>query len=508
MPLFSIRREGDWGIGDIGSLAPFAKWVRSAGQQVVQILPVFELPSGETSPYGALSAFAIDPIYIEVERIPGVDAALIANALGTLGANELGQLRKGKTVDYPAIRRLKSRILVMAYEQFIAHQRGRSNESDRELARALASFIAGEPSWLEIYSTFRELRNQNEESPWWEWPHDTRVPTHQLLAQVQGSSTGPMFHVWTQWVLHEQWQAMRTELRALGVELMGDLPFVVTRDSADVWGNQAEFLPFHSLGVPPDDFSADGQDWGLPPFSMEAMRANDFSWLRARTRRMAQLFDSFRADHVVGYFRQWIRETQGAGRRYFDIEGDDVQRARGRRILEVFIQEAGLPAIIAEDLGVIPPYVRHTMAELGVPGYRVLPWERDNGQYRNPQQFSECSVVTWSTHDTAPITAWWNQFEPWERERLSAMMGVGAEMQPRERDFILLRWLYNARSALALTLIQELLGDTSRINLPGSVGSHNWTYRMPQTLEALSRDSAISERLEAIRRSVSASGRV
>src|SRR5690606_27552519 len=112
---------------------------------------------------------------------------------------------------------------------------------------------------------------------------------------------------------------------------------------------------------------------------------------------------------------------------------------------------------------------------LGLPGYKVLPWERDDTIPRDPRHFPELSVATWSTHDTLPITQWWYELSDLERERLAALGGIPLDLPEPERELALLRLLFSARSALTLVLAQEILGDKTRINLPGTVTSDNWT---------------------------------
>src|SRR5262249_13421538 len=151
-------------------------------------------------------------------------------------------------------------------------------------------------------------------------------------------------------------------------------------------------------------------DWGLPPYDWLAMESDDLGWLRMRARHAGRMYDRFRLDHVVGYFRQWVRRKDGRDRGRFDPDGPEAQRARGRRVLRALLRELTRPAkqapasdaprAIAEDLGVIPPFVRESLAELGMPGYRVLPWEKDGATLRDPLGFPPVSVASWSTHDT------------------------------------------------------------------------------------------------------------
>jgi 4-alpha-glucanotransferase len=268
-----------------------------------------------------------------------------------------------------------------------------------------------------------------------------------------------------------------------------------------------------SLGAPPDAYSSDGQDWGLPPYDWLAMEADDLAWIRARTRHAARLYDRFRLDHAVGYFRQWVKRREAGARGHFDPEGMDAQCARGRRVLGAVLEELARanqvepPRALAEDLGVIPDFVRQILRELGMPGYRVLPWEKDGSVFRDPHTFPPESIASWSTHDTAPIVSWWGELSDWDRGVLGHRAGVDPSMDERARTLALLKDLYGAGSNLALVLAQELLGLPDRINTPATVGAYNWSWRLPRPIEDLEGDAAVNSRLEAVRSLVEASGR-
>jgi 4-alpha-glucanotransferase len=289
---------------------------------------------------------------------------------------------------------------------------------------------------------------------------------------------------------------------------MGDVPFIVGGESADVWSHADEFRRDVSLGAPPDGFSADGQDWGLPAYDWARMDANDLAWHRARTRQAARLYDRFRLDHLVGYFRQWSRPPGKAARfGTFDPPTEAAQRARGLRLLSVIVEEAAPAKVIAEDLGVIPPFVREIMKDLGLPGYRVIPWEQDERGFRAPKDFPPCSVASWSTHDTAPITSWWAELPAADRKILESICPFDGTLPAPELVFAQLRALFQSGSDLALVLAPEVLGEPTRINVPGTVGGANWTYRLPAPIEELERDPAVQARMAALRALVAASGR-
>lgn len=509
MPLFSIRTRADWGIGQITDLPSCAAWFSRAGQRLLQVLPTHELSDGETSPYGALSAFALDPIYITVERVKDLDEAAIAGALGDDGRQELERVRRSVRVDYRAVRALKKKAFAAAWARF----RERELAKDTPRARALFAFVQREAAWLRDYALYAALRASHDGFGWQTWPEAERNRAPEILALALkprddgGLGTRVLEQMYLQWIAHEQWQTARGELRALGIALMGDMPFIVGAESADVWAHREQFRTDVSLGAPPDDFSADGQSWGLPAYDWDAMDADGLGWLRARAAHAAELFDRFRIDHVVGFFRQWVK-SEGEGGRFLP-PSESEQSARGEKVLRAMQEAAGPGTLIAEDLGVIPPFVREAMKRLGLPGYKVLPWERDEHfQPLDPRQFPELSVATWSTHDTAPITQWWYELEGWERERLAALDHIPLELPEPERELALLKLLFSSRSTLALVLAPELLGDKLRINTPGTVTDQNWTWRMARPLEELAVDPALGHRFDAVRQLASSSGRL
>jgi len=511
IPLFSLRTRNDWGIGQITDLPACAAWLHQAGQRLVQVLPTHELSQGETSPYGALSAFAIDPIYISVEAIPDLDAVSIAKRIGDEGLAELDRLRSSATVDYASVRNLKKRAFAEAFARFREHELENGNAGER--AKAFFAFVDREGAWLRDHALYIALRGSHNEHGWTTWPAEERDrdPKILMLAKARrddgGIGTRVLEQMYLQWIAHEQWQAARAGLAKLGVALMGDMPFIVGSESADVWAHRDQFLTDVSLGAPPDEFAKGGQKWGLPAYDWSAMDTDGLAWLRMRAKHAAALYDRFRIDHLVGFFRQWVQKGDDPGE--FLPADEKSQRARGEKVLRAIIDAAGAGTVIAEDLGVIPPFVRETMTRLGLPGYKVLPWEKDEHfMSRDPRSFPELSVATWSTHDTQPITAWWDELEPWERERLAALDKISLDLPEEERELALLALLFSARSELTLVLVNELLGDKSRINTPGTVNDRNWTWRLPRPIEELAEDPKTVARFAAIRSLVAASGRI
>lgn len=507
IPLFSLRSERDWGIGEIADLPLCAAWLERAGVALLQILPPYELAAGETSPYGARTSFGLDPVYITVGDVPDLGPDDVRAALGDEGARELRRVRAAANVDYAAVRALKSRVLHAAFERF--HREHWTKDTPR--ARVFRAFQEREASWCEDLALYVALRDAHAGFGWSTWPEAERGRAPGVLTASRARlERAVLEHQYLQWLAHVQWDRAHGELRGLGVELMGDVPFIVGGESADVWSHAKQFRQDVSLGAPPDAFSPDGQDWGLPAYDWTAMDGDDLAWHRARTRHAARLYDRFRLDHVVGYFRQWVRpRTSGDGRGpgLFDPAGEAAQMARGAHVLGVILAEAAPAKVIAEDLGVIPPFVRATMKSLGLPGYRVIPWEQDEAGFRAPADFPKESVASFSTHDTAPITSWWPELPKKDRDALAPILGVRGDMSADDRLFALTRALLASGSDLTLMLPQELLGDGARINTPGTVGGENWTYRLPRPIESLMADRDVSARLDRVRRLAKDAGR-
>src|SRR5439155_775134 len=352
------------------------------------------------SPYAALTAFALDPIYLSLDAVEDFAAAGGEAALGAA----LESARAGGDIDYDAVRAVKRRALEVAFARFVATEW----EGGSARAEAFRRFRAAEAAWLDDYALFRALRERHGGWSWtaWEPPLRARVPA--ALAEARDTlARARLFHEYVQWVAAEQWAAARREATAFGVRLMGDLAFMLSANSADVWARQEEFARDPSLGAPPDAFSRGGQDWGLPVCRWEVMARNDHAWLRARVARAAALFAAVRLDHVVGFYRQFV--IPSAGPRHFVPAEEAEQLALGERLLGVVRAAAGAAGVTGEDLGVVPDFVRRSLATLAIPGYRVLRWERDGDVFRDPAGFPPLSVATSGTHDTSALAVWWEE---------------------------------------------------------------------------------------------------
>lgn len=516
VPLFSLRSERSWGIGEIGDLPEFARWIATAGLRLVQLLPLGEIAGGETSPYFALSAFGIDPMYISLSDVPELPAESIGEALGT-DAEALEQARKSERVNYDLVRRVKRRALRFAFERFMAEH----HAAQTPRAAEMAAFVARQSDWLPDYAQYRAFKDGFDGAAWFQWPEGARDRHPEALAALRRERARDiLYYEYVQWLAHTQWEAARAELRAQGIEIMGDLPFMVARDSADVWAHQDEFRHDMSVGAPPDQFNEEGQNWGLPPYYWDRMRENGFAWLRRRCRYTGLLCDRFRIDHLVGFYRTYMfSEPRAAGERpraIFDPAEEAAQLEHGERVVRAMIEGAAETGaqLVAEDLGAVPPWVRASLTALGVPGYKVLIWEKDDVVFRNPADYPERSVACFGTHDTDSVVVWWETRDDREREGLLALPQLAPHRERLGRQFtkethrLLLDLIHGSGSELVLLLLQDVLATRDRINTPGTVGPENWTIRLPAPPSELERDPEVREALARVRASVEASGRL
>ena len=487
VPLFAIASSRSWGIGEFADLPMFAHWLQEAGQSIVQILPINEMPPIETSPYSAMTAMALDPIYITMAGV--TDFAGLGAELALDGAEqaELKRLRESPRIEYASIRRLKEKWLRRGFDRFLKLEVSRGSPR----AGRFQAFITAQSWWLDEYALFRSLHARHDELPWHQWPEPLARADARALSGVRGSLDLEItYRSYLQWLAAEQW----AEAKRLSwpVRVFGDLPFMNSADSPDVWARQHEFRFDATIGVPPDAFSETGQDWGLPPWQAGVMASNGFAWMRARARRYGDLYDGFRIDHLVGLYRMYVRPIDKAQQAFFDPGDEPSQIALGEMLVGILSGSEKEPSVIAEDLGSIPPFVRESMVRLDLPGLKVLRWERhwdrEARPLIDPAEFPERSVATTGTHDIEPLAA-------------------TPEGETEEQRAAILQSLLAAGSSLTLIPLQDVFGWTDRINTPAVVDEMNWTWRVKWPVDTWLNPEEAMERADQLKAWTRAAGR-
>ena len=477
-----MASSSSWGIGEFLDLPKFGKWLQAAGQSFVQILPITELPESQSSPYSALTAMALDPNFIALPAVDDFEALGGEAQLPDDDQRALDALRKTDRVIYADVRALKGRVLRRMYRRFVEQEVARSSQR----AEQYRAFVAGEATWLNDYAIFRALHARYAGTPWWEWPEPlARRAEPALDAAVTELGEEIDYRKYLQWIAAAQWAHARHEARP--VQVFGDVPFMISADSPDVWTRQPEFRFDATVGVPPDAFSETGQDWGLPPWRWDVMAKNDFAWMQRRAQRTARLFDGFRLDHLVGLYRTYMWPLDKSEPPFFAPPDEPTQAELGEKLVSLY-RDTGAE-VIAEDLGTVPDFVRASLQRLGVPGFKVVRWERrwkaPGKPFIDPTEYEEASVATTGTHDTEPMVTWWKAAPAEERRAVRRMPSVKRHRADSSQLDALLRALLDARSRLTIIPLQDVFGWTDRINTPAQITADNWSWMLRWRVDRL-----------------------
>jgi len=499
VPLFSCPSTRSWGIGEFADLRFVAAWMRNAGLRLLQLLPLNEMAPGQSSPYSATSAMALDPIFITVPAVADFEAIGGEPALDAASRAMLADARASRGVDYDLVREIKRGALRASFERFVVEEWAR----DSARAADLRQFADQQRWWLDDYALFRALHHAAGGRAWQEWPDGIRDRDPEALVGARRElNQEVLFRQYLQWIAHVQWQDARTGAR--GIRVFGDFPFGVAADSADVWAHQDLFSFEATMGAPPDAFSDEGQNWRLPVYRWDVMAVRQYEWFTRRARRVADLFDGYRVDHVVGLFRTWMFPLDDRPPHFIPADEAD-QIVQGRAVLQALV--ACGADVVAEDLGTIPEFVRVALRSLDIPGCRVLRWERrwdmPGLPFRNPRDYPACSLATSGTHDTDTLAAWWDELDLDERTAVltatgATKVGSGAAFGPEVRDQ-LLEALYASGSDLLVLPIQDVFGWTDRINVPAVIDNINWTWKLPWAVDQFDRQPEATERCATLR---------
>ena len=551
VPLFALRGEDDLGIGDTGALREFVDWAAGIGFKLVQLLPINEI-GADNSPYNAISALAIEPTTLQLgaNAPPELTRAEFDAVLAEV---DLEKLRRGG-VKYRQVKKLKRLLLEQAFANFSA----RASE-DRQ--SSFRKFYEEEAGWLHDYAFFRVLMEENDDNAAWNrWPaqHQSmeraRTWLHSLPQNQQAAITNRQnYFCYVQWIAHQQWREIKSYAEERGVALMGDIPFGVGYYSADVLARRDEFVLDWAGGAPPEPYFKDdeftqkwGQNWGIPLYRWDRMRANNFEWWRERIRAVRRIFHLFRIDHVLGFYRiyafpwrprknkqfllldrnQMLERTSGRAPHFVPRDDEtpencEANKRDGEEYLRVVLEEAGATRVIGEDLGTVPDYVRPNLRSLGVAGFKIPQWEVHDEQVTLGDEYERLSVATYTTHDHKPIRALWE--EAFERPTATSeqsrfeltKIAVFAGFDPKidkvdfEKDFYpaIMEALFKSNAWIAVVMITDLLARKYRFNVPGTTAKSNWTRRMQRSVAQLRSSRKTQARIRVIHELLEKSGR-
>ena len=298
IPVFSLRSEKSWGIGDFSDLKLYIEWAAATGQCIVQTLPINDTTITRTwrdsYPYSANSSFALNPMYLDLSLIgTPADSSVV-----TSFERERSELNRLDEIDYERVLDLKNRYIDIIY---------RETGSNCLKSSGYKEFITNNEEWLIPYAIYCYYRDKYGNCNFSEWENQQYSPelVEKLLKRNSKSSREIRKHLFVQYHLHKQLIKVKRYANSLGVLLKGDLPIGVNRCSSDVWIHPELFNMDCQAGAPPDDFARDGQKWGMPTYNWDKMAEDNYSWFISRFKKMSDYFDAYRIDHLLGFFRIW-----------------------------------------------------------------------------------------------------------------------------------------------------------------------------------------------------------
>jgi len=482
VPVFALRNPEGSGVGEYLDLIPLIQWCKKIGFDVIQLLPLND-SGDDPSPYSALSANALHPLFLSLWALPDLADTMKKWLQKLRGCNS------SQRFDYPQVLAAKERFLRAYFEEKSAHI----------IASKVYEEFCKEHVWLEKYALFKCLKAKNEKKPWWEWSASIPCDTSEID-----------FHKVIQFFCFQQFEQVRNIAKDSGVMLKGDIPILIGRDSSDVWAHKELFQLEFQAGAPPDMYAPEGQAWGFPIYNWQAHRESHFTWWKERLHTAEKLYDLYRIDHIVGFFRIWAIRLGEMATSGFFIPGNEAEWIpQGSELLEMMLKSTSMRPI-GEDLGSIPPAVREKMQELNIPGTKVMRWERYwNGDrsFIPVKDYPACSMTTVSTHDSETLGEWW--WAGHEDVQLYCKE-MGWSFEPElsyDKRASILQASHRSRSIYHINLLQEYLNlfphlswenpDDERINIPGIVNSQNWTYRFRPTLQEMTQDQNLAIQMQS-----------
>jgi 4-alpha-glucanotransferase len=519
--LYSVRSARNWGVGDLADLRGLVELVATQGGTFVGLNPLHAIPNAGhgVSPYSPLSRVFRNPLYLDVTAIPEwSDTA--AGQQSTPPPSR--QDADGDWIDYDAVFAAKREALRSCHERF---QQVRELRPHTERAKAYDTYRRRHADTLEHFATFMALADRFG-ADWHAWPSRYRSRDSAAVEEFRRLNHATVdLHRYSQFELDRQLGSVGAAARtSLALGLYGDLALGSALGGADTWSWPGLFAADARLGAPPDDYSATGQDWGLPPLRPHALRQSGYRhWIQV-VRSAMQHVGALRLDHVMGLFRQyWIPpERDGRSGAYVRFPADEL--------LAVLTLESrrNEVLVIGEDLGTVPGGLTSALRRRGILSTRVLYFERDRrGAFKAAKAYSARAIVTATTHDHPPLSGFWHgsdlglradtgSLDRTEierahaerhaaRQRLRARLAaegfpVGEDPAPEQLAAAVYGFLARTPAPLLGIALDDLTGETVPVNLPG-IGMdryRSWSRRLGVTMEHLERSSIVRAVMQAV----------
>ena len=449
------------------------EWIKKLhkhGIEYWQFLPL--TPTDSTgSPYSSPSSFALNPWFLDVDDLIEKGFIFISNK------EDLGPTNHNmNNFDFDFADALTKKLGELLLRSWGSQSEERKLDFNKWLSKN---------SWVDDYATFMIIREEFNMLPWWQWPQDFKIKNSKFLKTwLEKKSDHILIKKLIQWHLDEQWREIKNFAKLSNVKLIGDLPFYVSRDSADVWSNKSLFsilkngdLIFQS-GVPPDYFSSTGQLWGTPTYFWSKHKKTNFDWWIKRFKRQFELMDLLRFDHFRGLSGYW----RVKGNCKSAVNGKWIN-SPGRTLLKKLKNDLGtsyLP-IIAEDLGVITSDVEKLRKDFALPGMKILQFAFD-GNESNPYLPNNIEGENWvvytGTHDNSTSCSWWEDLDNDSQKRIKECYKFS-----EDPSWSLIEIGMNTDANLFIAPLQDILSldNSSRLNTPGTT-KNNWKWMLNRPL--------------------------
>lgn len=491
--LYGVRSTRNWGIGDFTDLEGLIELAGGLGADGVGLNPLhalFDDRPGDCSPYSPNSRLFLNPLYIDVERLPGFQPGAFTGSGETIA-----WLRAGDIIDYVTVAGLKWRALRFAFEDFKA-------DPEAEPRQEFDQFRAERAPLLSRFACFETLRHKFGK-PWWEWPAEWRQPDAARCTRLrQGPDAAEIeFVEFVQWAADRQLRSCRELAARLGMKvgLYLDVAVGVQSDGFDAWNEQSAISRHLAVGAPPDPLNTAGQNWGLAGFNAAGLEIASFEPYREMLRASMRHAGAIRLDHVLGLKRLYL-VPHG-----FAADNGVYVQMPFEALLAATAQESVKHrcVVIGEDLGTVPEGFRERTAEWGIWSYQVMMFERDDhGSFRGVEHYSPNALVTFNTHDLSTYAGWRSfsdlklkrslGIDPGESDdaRWHALSMLSDVLRHHALDshdlYAVVGFLARTRSRLLAISLEDLLGVIDQPNIPGTVNEHpNWRRRLPVAIDAI-----------------------
>ena len=450
----------DYGVGDFGKEAyKFIDISCEMGFKIWQILPLNPLGYGN-SPYQPYSSFAGDDIYISPQLL--LEDGLLDK--------DIEKIKISDKIDYENVRRFKGKLLKKAYKKF-----KEKKLYEKEDYKKFLNF-----EFVYNYAVFLTLKKQNNMQSWNTWPKEMKNWIKDKKLDLTKYEDDINYEIFVQYIFYTQWMNIKKYANKKGIKIMGDIPIYVGLDSLDVWENQKAFLlnrtgsPKFIAGVPPDYFSKTGQRWGNPIYDWDYIKEHNYDFWINRISYNAQLYDIIRIDHFRGFDTYWKINAKNKTA----MKGEWVE-APGHELFTLISKKFKNLEIVAEDLGDLRKEVIKLRDDFNLKGMKIIQFTFDPNETNNDFEDRKNMIIYTGTHDNQTVMGFYNdKDENTKYEIKEYFKKHNYDTKDIHKGF--LQMCMESIADYAIVPVQDIIGldDKSRLNTPGTLGEHNWSFKL------------------------------